>query len=321
MKTNAVTLNTVDAVAESSAAAESRPAFDPDSTGIINTVVDPGVDPDPAVRAESTKGDELDKSTDSEKAEEKVATDEDEFTTRFDKHPRFQELMQERNEARRMAEEARRVAEEVRIEKARLEAERELMKKAESPPYKDLTSMTDEEIEEWARSDPKGYAANMYLQIRHEVMNDLRGEISKQEQARDMKVREQRIKSTYDKYEAEHPDFAPMWESGEIMRFIENNPGHNPISAHMAIVRDRDKSLVDSRIKAAVDEAVAKAIKETEERVNKNWQAKRAASVLGGGPASQPIAAGADAELSNTKERGGTIAVLASRLSRLRQGV
>ena len=68
-----------------------------------------------------------------------------------------------------------------------------------------------------------------------------------------------------------------MWDSGEIVRFIEANPGHNPISAYQAMI-------YETRMQKAIEEARAKAIKETEEKVNKNWQAKKQARVLGTGP-------------------------------------
>jgi hypothetical protein len=95
---------------------------------------------------------------------------------------------------------------------------------------------------------------------------------------------------------------------------MSEHPGHNAISAHMVLTKTKESVDLDSKIK----EAVAKAVKETEARVVKNFQAKRNATVLDGGTAggapTEP-----DAELQNTKERGGITNVLASRLRSLRQ--
>ena len=101
-----------------------------------------------------------------------------------------------------------------------------------------------------------------------------------------------------------------MWDSGEIVRFIEANPGHNPISAYHAMT-------YETRMQKAIEEARAKAIKETEEKVNKNWMAKRQARVLGTGP-SGPGADTEDKELKDVKSQGGLYNVLAKRLERLR---
>jgi hypothetical protein len=118
------------------------------------------------------------------------------------------------------------------------------------------------------------------------------------------------IEKTYKEFEDKHKDFKPMWDSGEIIKFIEANPGHNPISAYQAMT-------YETRMQRAIEEAKAKAIKETEEKVNKNWQAKRQARVLGTGP-SGPGTDTEDKELKDVKTQGGLYNVLAKRLDRLR---
>jgi hypothetical protein len=119
------------------------------------------------------------------------------------------------------------------------------------------------------------------------------------------------IFNTFSEYEKANPDFKKMWDSGELDTYMKTHPGHNAISAH--------KELTEAtRIKAAVDAAVEKAIKETEARVTKNFQAKRNATVLTDGPGIIPGSA-PDTLLQNTKQYGGFTRVMAEKLNQMRQ--
>jgi hypothetical protein len=318
MEVPIVTLNTADAVAGSSTAAD-KPVFDPDSIGLVNTVIDatdaPATNTDGVITTDVDTSDKTIKpdSTDADKGdpEPDATKDADKGDdTRFDKHPRWQEMIRERDEARRIAEDAR-------IAQIRLEAERDTLRqftqkvepvKPAVLHYRDITALTPDEITEWQVNDPKGYAANLYQQVLYEAeqrLNTVQAEREKQAQA---KVQETKIKDTYAAYEKSNPDFKPMWDNGTIQKFMDDNPGHNPISAHQLMT-------VEKRIR----EATEKAAKEAEEKTNKNWQAKRQAKVIGSGPAAAP-ATGEDAELQNTKDKGGPVAVLAERLRRMRTG-
>ena len=297
------TLNTQEAIDASSASAD-RPAFDPDSIGLINTVSD-GTDV-PAKTA-GKQEDTTDKSlkTDGD-AEPEKGTAKEQGSMRFDQHPDWQRMMRERDEAR---QEAQRIKEE----RIRLEAERDFLREQrrqpaqEEPlPYKDTSRMSAEDLAEWMTTDPKGYHDNLVIQAREQAKREVRMALEQSEQRRLQESREASIRRTYEKYEKENPDFKAMWDRGEIQVFLEANPGHNPISAHQMLTMER-------RIK----EAAEKAAKEAEEKVNKNWQAKRQAAVIGSGPAGVGTPSD-DAELNNTKERGGPVSVLVSRLQRMR---
>lgn len=87
------TLNTQEAIDASSASAD-RPAFDPDSIGLINTVSD-GTDV-PAKTA-GKQEDTTDKSlkTDGD-AEPEKGTAKEQGSMRFDQHPDWQRMMRER---------------------------------------------------------------------------------------------------------------------------------------------------------------------------------------------------------------------------------
>ncbi len=308
MEENMTTLNTSEEIVDSSATAHDRPAFDPDSIGIIH---DREGDVTELDASEKTIKDDAD---DAGKKEEKDATDAEKDAksegdeTRFDKHPRWQQMLQER-------EKAKEIAEQERIARARLEGELEALKKQPpvetkppvKPEYKDITALTAEEIAAWQATDPKGFAANLYAQVKSEALHQMQETLKAERKAEESRIS---IEKTYKEFEDKNPDFKPMWDSGAIVKFIEANPGHNPISAYQAMT-------YETRMQKAIEEARAKAIKETEEKVNKNWQAKKQARVLGAGPGG-PGADTEDKELKNVKSQGGLYSVLAQRLDRLR---
>lgn len=299
MEENMTTLNTSQEIVDSSSTANDRPAFNPDSIGLIHdrdenyTEIDTS---DKTIKTEANEEDQREEKT--EKAEE----------TRFDKHPRWQQMLQERDQAKQ-------IADQERIARAKLEGEIEALRRQSVPEvkketpmeYKDLSSLSADEIAEWQATDPKGFASNLYAQVKAETLRQVQ-ESLKAEQAAEQS--RSSIERTYKEFEAKNPDFKTMWDSGEIVKFIDANPGHNPISAYQAMT-------YDSRMQKAIEDARLQAIRETEDKVNKNWQAKRAAKVLGSGPSG----AGADTEdkeLKDVKTNGGLYNVLAKRLDRLR---
>lgn len=221
---------------------------------------------------------------------------------RFDKHPRFQEL----NATVKAEREAR----------TKAEAELSLLKRSPLSPefippatdkaeFKDINTMTAEEIREWQEDDPLGFAQNLKQQAAWEAKQSIRNDSLRDETVT-------RIEKTFSTYAAENPTFNAMWESGEIERFMDANPGHNAISAHMILAKGDGA--------AATQAAVAKAVKEAEERVTKNFLAKRNATVLAPGAAPRATADGIDPALTETSKYGGTKAVLASRLAAMRSG-
>lgn len=98
----------------------------------------------------------------------------------------------------------------------------------EGQDYVNITELTDEQINQWNYDDPKSFAANSLKQTRAELLDDA---VSKEE--------ENETLDTYNKYAESTPDFDSMWDRGEIQEFMEKHPGHNAISAHMALTRER----------------------------------------------------------------------------------
>jgi len=271
------------------------PKIDPDS---VNTFHDLD-DVDASSGADDKKLGEEESKAAAEKAAADAKAKEDE---RFDKHPRFQKIMAERDEAR--------------LNAARLEGRLEtVVPKVPAPvqlPFKDISALTAEQIREWQDEDPKGFADNLRKQARHEAQEAIRAELRTKE-ASNKEYND--LKTTYDNFEKKNPEFRKMWDEGIIVAYIEKNPGHNPISAYLEMTEESRSKDTDKRI----EEAVAKAKKETEEAANKRFLAKKKATTLTGSPAGV-VQQGIDPALADTKKHGGVTSVLADRLKSLRSG-
>lgn len=257
----------------------------------LNTVDDPAV---------SSKAD--DKGPEgSEKGKDVQKGDEDKLT-RFDQHPDWQRMKSERDEATRkiadLSAQVELLSKQIILGKGEKAGSEEGDTGKEKPlPFKDITQMDPEELREWSIDDPKGYAANLYAQVKHELMEEMK---SKQETEKVKSSTEQTLAS----FKEAHPDFVEMWgkDGGKILDYMNQNPGHNPMSAYLAMTEE-------SRVKAAVEDAVAKAKAE----FDANVRAKRdAGNVLGTG---RPASGGGDSEteLKDTKTHGGLLSVLTRR--------
>jgi hypothetical protein len=262
------------------------PSFSPDSS---NTFHD--LDENPEEEASSAADD---KAPVDDKGKVKGGNGEDK-DERFDKHPRFQQLMKERDEARLAA---------AKLE-GRLEAAPQKPAAAPAPPpFKDVSSLSAEQIREWMEDDPKGFAENLEKAAMYKAYNAVQNQM-KSKEARDEQMGG--LRGTYKAFEEKNPDFRPLWDSGEIIKYIETHPGHNPMSAYDEMTGDKKFS-----------EAIEKAKKEAEEEVTKRFQAKKKATVLSGGPAGAPRT-DEDPALANTKKHGGLNAVLADKLAAMRR--
>lgn len=291
-----------------------RPSFDPDGQNLFGTVEDDDAAGSPSDADDKSAGD--DTTGTSTNKEDQPAGDgtgmdnggkaDDEENTRFDQHPRFQQLRKERDDERKARE--------------RLEAQMEILtkvvdappdvegEKTDNLPYRDTGKMTEEELAEWQANDPKGFADNLAAKIKHELLIDLQ----RQSEATSHRSA---IEQTYTKFGEKNPDFRSKWESGEIKKFIDLYPGHNPMSAyHEIIAEDREKS-----VQTRIDEAVAKAKADTEKEVLARIKSKQKATVLGSGPAVTPVRNDTNPELQDTKRHGGKVAVLADMLHGMRR--
>lgn len=218
---------------------------------------------------------------------------------RFDKHPRFQELMSKISDLSERNAKLEGFVSAIQSQKGgNGEGDGKTTGNAADPNFKDISQMSKEEIIEWFEENPVEFLSNYAAQVRHEF--------SAQDEAT---TRSQKIADTFQTYEKNHADFKPMWESGKIEEYMNEHPGHNAISAHMTLT-------IEDRIKDAVD----KAVKETEQRVIKNFQAKRDAGTMGDAGGGGRGSENTDNGLNNTKQSGGLVAAIAARLSERRRG-
>jgi hypothetical protein len=266
------------------------PHYDPDGPNIVSTVEDIEVD-DLDLEGEAGESSEETLKTDEagQKAGEKEAGGEDQLP--FHKHPRWQEVQTEK--------------EQLKSEVAAMKAEMERLKTSvpapkEKLPYIDITKIDEDKLREWQADDPKGYAANLYAQMRYELDQEF-GKKTEQQ-----KVQEG-IRSTIDTYRDKNKDFDPMWAKGEIQAYMNLHPGHNPMSAHQMMTAEKK-----------LNEAIEAAKKEAREETLKQLRAKKHAQVLGSGP-SVSRAPAEETELINTKQKGGLTSVLAARLQKMRK--
>jgi len=220
---------------------------------------------------------------------------------RFDQHPRFIEL---NNTVK--TERAGRIAAEAKLsllEKSPV-GEMGLPTDVVLPEgVKDLTKMSADELREFQEDDPAAYRDSLLAIATQSIKSNLTNE-----NVRNATI--SAIQNTFDEYAKQNPDFDDLWEKGEIPKYMKDHPGHNAISAHMALTGEKS-------VQAKIDAAVTKAVKETEERVIKNFQAKRDATVISSS-GTRVVSDKVDTELKDTQQSGGLESVLAKRLAERR---
>jgi hypothetical protein len=230
----------------------------------------------------------------------------------YHKDPDFQRMKKERDDARSKFVNVEKDLSELR---GQFTALMELVKSGKTGggagdgddnlPFKDVTKMSDDEITEWQTTDPKGFAANSMAQIRYEIENGLKAK----DEIKAKQTAQSASKATYEKYANDNPDFETMWNDGTIKDFMEKNPGHNPLSAHMALTR-QDR----------INKAIEKTIAEKTKQIEKDIRAKFKAGTLAGGNTFVPQHKESDIapELRNTKAHGGLISGIVNHLKQMR---
>jgi len=222
----------------------------------------------------------------------------------YHKDPDFQRMKAERDEAKKAQDALREEMSELRgTTNALLEMVKGKAAGAEGADntdgeYVDITEKTDDELTEWQARDPKGYAANLLAQIKAET------------QAEQVHAKARNAnRETYEEYVKDNPDFETMWKNKEIQGFMAKHPGHNPLSAHMKLTKEK-------RIQTAVEAA----LKDHGKKIEKNIRAKYKAGTLGGGATASRVAFSEEeaSELKDTKSHGGKVATIADRLRSMR---
>jgi hypothetical protein len=232
--------------------------------------------------------------------------------SRFDKHPRFIEL----NDRMKAAEERSQRLEQQnsKLLEQMTQLQASTTSKGSKPekdelPYKDTSKMSDDELLDWQSDDPKGYHTNLQKMVEYQIQKGIEDGLKKTTEQSKKEEFETKVEKTFSSYAKENPDFDSMWDKGEIQAYMEEHPGHNAISAHMALT-------AENRMQAKIDEAVAKALEEAD---TARRSTRKAGAIIPAGPGTTPSApAKRDAELANPKQFGGATSVLAARLERRR---
>lgn len=303
MGENEGTLNTAD-----SSQAESTPQGVPVQSGDLVSTVDfqvpmPTQETDSSGETQKTqesdgsdKGQEG-KDGDTKPGEKSTEADagKDDDTSRFDKHPRFQQLI---SSNRAMKE-----------ENSKLQERLEALEKAQTktPEEEDLQPPDMSELTEDLFEDDPAKAFKLMQQQQEYLVEKTKREtealVKQQFEERQEAEKIKAVEKEYSEYAQKNPDFDEMWDSGEIQAFIDEHPGHTAISAHMAMTQEKK-----------VQEAVDAALKDAEKNASNNRKTKQQAQVLGSGPSAGGYAANkVPAELKDTKKYGGLAAVLAAR--------
>ena len=96
----------------------------------------------------------------------------------------------------------------------------------------DVSSLEHEDLVAMMADDPKGFISNLTSIIHEQVSKGVREENATSRYNNS-------VEKTIDQYADDNPDFETMWDEGKLQEYMEKNPGHNAISAHMAITMEQ----------------------------------------------------------------------------------
>jgi GrpB-like predicted nucleotidyltransferase (UPF0157 family) len=211
-----------------------------------------GYDPNPDVDAGSSPADysEASSGADTDTGDEgdtSQKTDSD--SDRFDKHPRFQQLIADKNQmAQELAELRGQLAGITQMQGKQGGDEKK------DKPYIDITTLEPEKVREWQDEDPIGFHRNVAMQQYHEIMERV-------EKKQDEYARKVEAQTTQAKKEAalkdwvnKNPEFTKKYNSGELQKFISANPLYdgNLIGAYHALEAQKQMGKVCERLEQAV---------------------------------------------------------------------
>jgi hypothetical protein len=218
---------------------------------------------------------------------------------RLDRDSRFQQVIKSNRHLKNQLQDLTAKHDEVlsRLEKLSTGQEQPMAGDADAGK---VLGMSEEELLDLQATNPAKYHQMLVDSLTKQITDTVSQSVTK---ATDQRSYEESVGKTFEAYAKEHPDFDDMWDSGDLKRYMDSHPGHNAISAHMAMTSE-------ARTKAAVDAAVKKAT----DKMRNDLRTKGRAAVLGTGPSGQIDRQGAAGqELADSKKFGGQYAVLARR--------
>lgn len=255
-------------------------------------------DEDKAAEEEARKAEEAKKAEEDKKGEE----------DRFDKHPRFVKM---NTTIKTQAEQIDQLTREVQSLKQGKKTPPKAP--AQGTAMQELMAKSADEIRDAVDEDPKKFFIDLLTHHEQDVISQVAANQQQREKDTQYKDWESAVGKTFDAYAEQHEDFYPMWDSGELKKFMDAHPGHNAISAHQALTAGKRQEAIEKQIAEAREEAR----KEAEAEAIKNTQLKRMAATMTAGGGTPPGSGPAE-ELQNPDKHGGVLNVLARR-SKARQ--
>ena len=217
----------------------------------------------------------------------------------FHKHPRFQQLITKNREYEQQLQEMR--------QQMDLLAKQQPQKEG-GPDLESQFSALAQKLEDGDISMSEALSEQRKL-IEQSAQQQIQTVMQSQQ-------REAEAARIQDSFLKENPDFTELRDSGELQTIVASNPLHDNLSAYYA----HKAQQAEQAREAAVKEAVTQAVKETEERLRKEFTSKRNAASLGESAAHVPSSGNTPPELKDTKKFGGATQVLANRLKAFREG-
>jgi len=154
---------------------------------------------------------------------------------------------------------------------------------------KSILDLEHDDLVAMVTENPHGLIESIFNEVKSSVMTSVG-------QKNDLDKRNSSIEGTIEAYAKDNSDFEKLWDNGEIQGYMNNNPGHNAMSAHQMLT---------------IAARIAGAKKEGAEEASKDFTTKLGSQTIGAGvniPPSQR-----DAAVKDTKKFGGRAKVAASR--------
>ncbi len=244
----------------------------------------------------------------------------------FHEHPRWQQMLKERDDLERqlhetnltLEEQGRRIDEYDRhlrmmdqLTRMQPQAQPVVEESPQPDPFDEILSMPEEDIIEEFQKSPRQFLTNFGDSIHNKAMQAA-------ETVAFQRTQEDAVNKGIDQFAEDNPDFMDMVSSGQIARFIEKNPIHNAISAYHTLKITQEPEVTDEEI-----EAYENQIREDErQKTLESIRAKQGAQVLDGSAGAGPdarVTTAVDPDLADTAKHGGKVSVIAQRLKALRE--
>lgn len=244
----------------------------------------------------------------------------------FHEHPRWQQMLQERDQLQQQLEESNLTLEEQgrrldeydrhlrmmdTLQRMQPQVAAQPEPELQPDPFDEILAMPEEDIIEEFQKSPRQFLQQFGESIEHKAMRQA-------ESVAFSRAQEDAVNRGIDQFAEDNPDFMDMVMSGDIARFIERNPIHNAISAYHTLKLQGEPEVTDAEI-----EAYENQIREDErQRTLESVRAKQGATVLDGGTDAGPDARTQThmaPDLQDTEKHGGKVSVIAQRLKALRE--